>query len=143
MSNQPNALPEQSQAIYSQYQTAVQQLQIIESQINQIGAVIDELNHNIVTLNGLNSEERSTEVILPLGGLLFIKATLTGKDEILLNVGSETVIPTTFENGINILTSRLNEMNEAYKKLAEDRMKLAEISSQLEQQLNQITRQRQ
>lgn len=143
MSNQSNASTDQSQAIYSQYQTATQQLQIIESQLNQIGAVIDELNHNIVTLNGLNSKESSTAVILPLGGLLFIKAKLTGKDEILLNVGSETVIPTTFENGISILTSRLTEMNEAYKKLAEDRMKLAEITAQLENQLNQISRQRQ
>ncbi|MCE7736285.1 MAG: prefoldin subunit alpha [Candidatus Heimdallarchaeota archaeon] len=143
MSNQPNSSAEQSQAIYSQYQTATQQLQLIESQLNQIGAVVDELNHNIVTLNGLKSKDSSKEVILPLGGLLFIKAKLTGKDETLLNVGSDTVIPTTFDNGISILTSRLNEMNEAYRKLAEDRMKLAEIASQLENQLNQISRQRQ
>ena len=49
MSNQPNALTEQSQAMYSQYQTAVQQLQIIESQLNQIGSVIDELSMNLAT----------------------------------------------------------------------------------------------
>ena len=142
MSNQPNISTEQSQALYSQYQTAAQQLQVLESQLSQIGAVIDELNHNVLTLDGLILNENSNEVILPLGGLLFIKANLTGVNEILLNVGSETVVPTTFENGKNILTQRLEEMNEAFRKLSEDRIKLAKITSQLEYQLNQSTQQR-
>jgi prefoldin alpha subunit len=142
LSIQPNLTAEQGQILYSQYQTAVQQLQVIESQLNQIGGVIDELNHNIVTLNGLMENKDSIEVILPLGGLLFIKSTLSGKNEVLLNVGSETVVPITFEKGVETLTERLKEMQSVFSKLSEDRTKLAEIASQLEQQLNQISKQR-
>jgi prefoldin alpha subunit len=142
LSTQPNTTADQGQMLYSQYQTAVQQLQLIENQLNQIGAVVDELNHNINTLNGLIENNDTQEVILPLGGLLFIKANLLSENEVLMNVGSETVVPITFEKGIETLTERLKEMRDAFSKLSDDRMKLAEIASQLEQQLNQISRQR-
>lgn len=137
------AIPqEQSQALYNQYQTVVQQLQMMDNQLGQIGSVIDELSVNFATVEGLIGNKEKTEVILPLGGLLFIKANLTSEDEVLLNVGSETIIPVTFETAKEKLGERLKEMREVYQKLSEDRVKLEEIGSQLQNQLNQINRSR-
>ncbi len=142
MSNIPNISPEQSQALYNQYQSVVQQLQIMDNQLSQIGTVVDELNINLASIEGLMKNKDETDVILPLGGLLFIKTLLTKKDEVLLNVGSETIIPVTFERAKEILEERYTEMRDVFQKLSQDRIKLEEIGSQLQNQLNQINRSR-
>ncbi|OLS27165.1 MAG: Prefoldin subunit alpha [Candidatus Heimdallarchaeota archaeon LC_2] len=138
----PNISSEQSQALYNQYQSVVQQIQILDNQLAQIGSVVDELTMNLATVDGLMIRKDETEIILPLGGLLFIKADLKDKNELLLNIGSETIIPATFEKGKELLEDRYKEMQDVYQKLSKDKVKIEEIASQLQNQLNQINKTR-
>jgi prefoldin alpha subunit len=127
------------QEVYNQYQAAVRQLQYYESQETQISGLIEDLSANIRTIEGIESYSKGSEIIIPLGGMILLKAKLLEVDEILVNIGSEVVAPITSKEAKDLLASRVNEMTEVLNRIFEDRKKMEEIAAQLQTQLNQIS----
>ncbi len=131
----------EAQQLYSQYQMAVSQLQHFESQESQILSVIDELSLNLSTIDGIGKyQPLENEIIIPMGGMILLKAKLTG-DEILVNIGSEVIVPKSVDEAKDIVEKRLNEMTVVYKQLSTERQKLEEIASRLQAQMNQLSSQ--
>ena len=129
------------QEVYNQYQAAVRQLQYYETQETQIGGLIEDLSANIRTLDGIENYSKGSEIIIPLGGMILLKAKLLEVDEILVNIGSEVVAPSTHKDAKALLESRVSEMSEVLTRISGDRRKLEEIATQLQAQLNQISQQ--
>jgi prefoldin alpha subunit len=129
------------QEVYNQYQAAVRQLQYYETQETQISGLIEDLSANIRTIEGIESYSKGSEIIIPLGGMILLKAKLLEVDEILVNIGSEVVAPISAKDAKDLLASRVNEMTEVLNRIFEDRKKLEEVASQLQTQLNQISQQ--
>ncbi|MHA2253806.1 MAG: prefoldin subunit alpha [Candidatus Kariarchaeaceae archaeon] len=131
------------QDIYAQYQAAARQLQAYENQEAQVTSIVEELSLNRATLDGLGTNSKESEIILPLGGIMMIKAKLSGLDEVLINVGSEIIVPETIDRAKEIVDSRLNEMKELLNKMINDRYKLEEIIARLQSQMNELNQQNQ
>lgn len=129
------------QELYNQYQAAVRQLQYYETQETQIGGLIEDLSSNIRTIEGIDNYSKGSEIIIPLGGMILLKAKLLEVNEILVNIGSEVVAPSTSEDAKALLESRVDEMSEVLTRLTADRRKLEEIAAQLQAQLNQSSQQ--
>ncbi|MCY3413651.1 MAG: prefoldin subunit alpha [Candidatus Heimdallarchaeota archaeon] len=129
--------PEQ---VYQQYQTVVEQIQILESQLDNINSVLGDFETSVLTINGIKANDADEEIIIPLGGLISIKAKLTGIKEILLSVGSGVVVPINPDRAIDYIVGRKTEMMEYRKKLMEDHQKLADIAQNLQNYLNQLQR---
>jgi len=127
--------------LYGQYQNIVKQLQYLEQQEIQFSGLISDLKLNISTLQGLETNQESDEIIIPLGGLILVKAKLKEIGSILLNAGSNVIIPSTIDNAKNKLEDRVNEFVKIYDKIVEDRVKLETIAENLSTQLNQLSNQ--
>lgn len=125
------------QSLYNQYQSAIRQLQFIEQQEAQVEGIIEEYNSNLATLQGMKSYTDNSEILLPLGGMLLLKADLQSIDEILVDVGSETIVPTDLETAENMIKSRLENMRGALNRLLSDKQQLESIATSLQTQLNQ------
>lgn len=127
--------------LYSQYQLVLNQLQIYDNQVEQVSSAIDELSTNIITLEGLEKNKDNKDVVIPLGGLVLLKAQLLNIKEILLNVGSGVIVPINVTKGKDILTKRREDMFEVLKKLSDDRTQLENIANNLKYQLQSIQQQ--
>ena len=85
------------QNLYSQYQAATRQIQYYEQQEIQLFSVLEELTMNLQTLKGLEEYSENSHIIIPLGGIILVNAKLKEIKEVLLNIGSEIVVPTSIE----------------------------------------------
>ena len=140
MAQDPNFIqpPNSPDQIYSQYQTAVKQLQILDSQQTQLSGLIKELDLGITTLHGLENHDANSEVVLPLTNSILIKAKLTGPKEVLLSIGSDVLLPSSIQEATDHIQARRDELTVYFEKNAKDRVQLENISSQLQSQLNQM-----
>ena len=138
MSQSPaSPTPEQ---VYAQYQSVVEQIQILENQINNINSVIGELEMSLSTISSIKTNNADEEIIIPIGGMISLKAKLSGIKEILVNVGSGVIVPLDPDSAIKRIIDRKDEMNEYRDKLSEDHIKLSEIAKNLQNHLNQVSR---
>ncbi len=128
--------PEQ---VYQQYQSVVEQLKILEGQLDNLTSVINELDVSIATINGIKDNKADEEIIIPIGGMIMIKANLTGIKEILVNVGSGVVVPLEITQAVTQVTDRKTEMIEYRNRLLSDQKKLSEIAQNLANHLNQLS----
>lgn len=127
-----------TQQLYEQYQLAIRQLQYFESQEAQIISTIDELSLNVSTIDGLEKFADSIDIIIPLGATIQLKAKLSEIKEILVNIGSGVIVPTSYENAKKILNEKLEEMKKVMNQIVSEKRKLEEITSQLQTQLNNL-----
>lgn len=134
----PNTNQAEFNNLYSQYQSAVRQVQLYEQQEIQIAGLIEDLMVNSKTIEGLESNSENSEIIIPLGGLVMVKAQLSGLKEVLVNVGAGVVLPSTLDNAREILQGRVQEMNDLLNKLSSDKKQLEGIVNNLQMQLNQF-----
>lgn len=137
MTQQPPS-PEQ---VYQQYQSVVEQLQILEGQLDNLSSVINEIDMAILTINGIQNNKADEEIIIPIGGMVMLKANLTGIKEILVNIGSGVTVPMEIDAALKQIESRKSEMVEYQKRLLDDQKKLSEIAHNLQNYLNQLSRQ--
>lgn len=140
MSNPSTDQPVDPEQLHQYYQNIVNRLQQITNQENQFSNVVAELNHSLETLKGLKKYPNDSEVILPLGGLLFIKAKLTNSNEILLDVGSGSYVPTGFDEATNTLTKKLKEMSDFLQKIVEEKSSLEKEAKGLQSYFNENKR---
>lgn len=137
--SQSPAAPSTEQ-IYSQYQSVVEQLKILESQITNMQSVVGELEMSLLTISSIKSNDADEEIIIPIGGMISLKAKLSGIKEILVNVGSGVILPLDPEAASKHIIDRKTEMNEYRKKLSDDHVKLSEIAQNLQNHLNQLSK---
>ena len=132
--------PEQpdAQNLYSQYQAAVRQLQYYEQQEMQFFGVLEELALNLQTLKGIEENSGDSEIIIPLGGIILLKANLLNVKEVLLNIGSNIMVPSTISKAEESLNVKIKEMQEILQKIQGDKQQLEAIANKLQTQLNQL-----
>jgi prefoldin alpha subunit len=96
----------------------------MQSRIDMINAVTTDLTYASMAIEGLEKEKEDSELLIPIGGNSFIKATLKSPDKLIIGMGA----------GISIEKS-LQEAKEIVKKRLENTQKTRQS---LEQQLAQV-----
>ena len=136
------SLPDQGdiQATYLQYQNAVRQLQMMEQQENLYQNLIEQYHTNLETLEGLKEYPDDGDFIFPLSDMVHLKANLNGVKEILVDVGSDLLLPTDIDNAIEQLNKRITQFKDILEKISDQKRELETISSGLQAQLNQRQR---
>jgi prefoldin alpha subunit len=101
-----------------------QTAEAMQSRIDMINAVTTDLTYASMAIEGLEKEKEDSELLIPIGGNSFIKATLKSPDKLIIGMGA----------GISIEKS-LQEAKEIVKKRLENTQKTRQS---LEQQLAQV-----
>ena len=132
---QPSVDPQQ---LMSYYQNLVERVQQLESTELQLTSAITELRNNLETLTGLKTYPNDSNVMLPLGGLLFIETNLSETGKVLVDAGSGTFIPSTFDEAAQTITTRLNDMMQYLQRLLQEKEKMEAEANQIQSYLNQM-----
>jgi len=90
------------------------ELQVIEQQLKQSQNNLEILHQQIIeldtianSLDEIKNAKKGEEVLVPLGSGVFIKTSLKEDNEILTNVGSDTVITKTNTEAKSFITQQM------------------------------------
>ncbi len=101
-----------------------QTAEAIQSRINMVNAVLTDLNYANQTLDSLEKENESPEVLVPIGGSSYVRAKLEDSDRFIVGMGA----------GVSVEMTR-GQAKEVVKKRTED---LGKTQMALQQQFTQV-----
>ncbi|MGQ9718792.1 MAG: prefoldin subunit alpha [Nitrososphaerales archaeon] len=112
-------------------QSLVAELRMLEAYFNEIDARESLLGRALVesraaldTIKGFASNEPS-DLLVPIGGGLFLKASALPPDKLIINVGAGAMIEKTKEDAMAFLETRIREVEEAITKFESQKADLA------------------
>ncbi|NHJ19962.1 MAG: prefoldin subunit alpha [Candidatus Lokiarchaeota archaeon] len=104
----------------SQYRYIKEQRDIFQGQFEIINASLGNLYTTKLTLDNLkDGVNDNDEILIPIGGLVNIKATLKETKKVLVYVKNDTVIEKTVEEAIEFVTKLIEQHNTQLKFLQE------------------------
>ncbi len=117
-------------------QQMLHQMQILESYFadftqreNTLMNVLKDTTSAIESLKGI-SEEKESDTLVPIGMGTFVKTKISSDEKIVLNVGAGVAIEKDKDSAINILESRIKEIEVALKETIAQKQ---DVASKLEQ----------
>lgn len=105
----------------NQLQVYLQEFKMLESRMNEITTqremlirTLMEIRGGLSTLKGLNKLATS-EVLIPIGGGVFVNAKIPPSDKFLVGIGANVIIERNKEDAIKYVENRFNEIENAVK----------------------------
>ncbi len=134
-----NQKPEQElQAKYVQYQVLRQQLAAYLEEKTIMDTRLNELNVTIDALHRLDEIKKGDEMWSQLGSGAFIRSDIKDVDKVMISIGAGIVVKETMPRCIEILQSRLEEINSIYNEMASEITKISSVLEKLEPQLEML-----
>jgi len=99
--------------------------------------ILREAASAIESIKTIN-EKPESETLIPMGMGTFMKAKITNKDKVILNVGSGTAIEKDRDSTINYIESRIKEMEVALKDNAAQKQQVVGSLQQGKQEMNRL-----
>ncbi len=113
---------------YMEFQMLSRQVNILSQQTQLINNKIIELKTLSQSINEISNINKDTEILVPLGAGILMKASIKDSKSLLMNVGADVVLNKTHEEAHAIIESQVSELELA---LSQTESELAEINSTL------------
>jgi prefoldin alpha subunit len=109
---------------------------------------ITELRVSSMTLEGLETEKKNSQLFVPIGGGSYVKARLETANKVVVGVGADVAVERTLKEAKEELESRIADLektrealaeqfNQVVERIQENRRKLEEITAKLRQREGQ------
>lgn len=125
-------------------QPKIAELQFLEQQANQINQQANTIQSNIIELKTLNEAlsdlenvEKGKDIFIPLGSGFFISASMGGNKELLMNVGSKTLVKKSYKEAKELVIVQLKELENVLPQLEKQMMKIGIKGQALQQELQE------
>ena len=116
--------------------------QALQSRMNMVNAVIQDLTYANMTLESLGKNELGAELLVPIGGNSYIKAKLDDPDKVIVGMGAGISVEKTSQEVKGIVKKRLEGLGktrvslqqrfaQVAQKINEDRGKFEELAAEL------------
>ncbi len=116
--------------------------QALQSRMNMVNAVIQDLTYANITLESLGKNELGSELLVPIGGNSYIKAKLDDPDKVIVGMGAGVSVEKTSQEAKGIVKKRLEGLGktrvslqqrfaQVAQKINEDRGKFEELAAEL------------
>ncbi len=116
--------------------------QALQSRMNMVNAVIQDLTYANITLESLGKNELGSELLVPIGGNSYIKAKLDDPDKLIVGMGAGISVEKTSQEAKGIVKKRLEDLGktrvslqqrfaQVAQKINEDRGKFEELAAEL------------
>ncbi len=119
-----------------------QQFEFLKNQIDTIDNSLHLVKTTKKTIEGLAELKSGDELVVPIGGMAYIKAKILEPNKILMYVGSDLIIEKNFEESTEYIDELIKRHNEQRELLANQYIQLdAHIKSltpRVQQQLSQF-----
>lgn len=103
-----------------QFRYLKEQRDMYQGQFEIVNASLLNLINTKTTLDNLKDGiEKDTEILVPIGGLVSIKASIKDTEKVLLYISQDTVIEKTIPDSIEFINKLIDQHNEQLKFLTE------------------------
>jgi prefoldin alpha subunit len=93
----------------------------LQQRIGMVNAALTDINYANMTLDGIEKEKESSEMLVPIGGSSYIKVKLADTNKVIIGLGSSVSVEKTLPEAKAALKERLDElektMNSAQQQL--------------------------
>lgn len=121
------------------------EFKVLEQHIKQMQAQLEAITHQLIELhstsNSLDEFKKinvGTEIFLPLSSGIFAKASVKDTSELLVNVGSNTVVKKDVDSAKTLIKNQLEEMKRIQNHMIAELEKMTSHASQIETQLQKL-----
>ena len=116
----------------SLFEAYKEQLESLEKQAAYVQAIIEDYTKAKVTMEKLSKTKKDSDVLVPIGGGVFLYAKYDSNAKVLLSEGADVVIERDIDYAIDALQKRIDDLNNGLTKLNE-------MAIQLQQKMRDIS----
>lgn len=120
---------------YLQFQLLLQQENQIEQAVKALNKQKEELQILKQSLEEISNTKKSSDLLVPLGGGIFLKATLNDNEEILMNVGAKTVIKKSPKEAVKIIENQFKEIDKVILETEKEHSEILVQQNRLQEEL--------
>ena len=108
----------------------------LQQRISMVNAALTDINYANMTLDGIEKEKESSEMLVPIGGSSYIKVKLADTNKVIIGLGSNVSVEKSLPEAKATLKERLDElektMNSAQQQLSQVAERINSGRSRLE-----------
>ena len=127
---------EQLQKKYFEFQMLMQQLQQMEQQINQVKQNVVELISLSSNLKQMKEVSNESDMYVPMGSGIFLKAKTLGSDKVVMNVGSGVCVTKSVDDAVSMVNKQVEELKGFVKTLEAQMEQGAQALQGLQQEMS-------
>jgi len=109
-----------------------QQINRLQEELGKIELLKLEILKSIESMEGL---KQSKEVLVPLGGGVFVRAVVEDRDKVIVNVGADVFVEKSIDETIEDLKGSSEELNRAESRIKEQIAKTLAVVEKLQKEL--------
>ncbi len=118
--------------LHQQYR---KQLEMIGAQVELLESTVGEYGRARDTIEEVGNAREGSEILVPIGGNVFIYSTLKDSSRVITGIGGNVAIEKKVDKAIDIIEKRIEDIRKEEKKLGElaqkIQLKLEEISTKI------------
>jgi prefoldin alpha subunit len=114
----------------------------LQSRISFTNSAINELRVSSMTLEGLETEKKDSQLFVPIGGGSYVKAKLETANTVVVGVGADVAVERTLKEAKEELEARIAELektrealvqqfNQVVARIQDNRAQIEEITAKL------------
>ncbi len=82
----------------------------LQQRISMVNAALTDINYANMTLDGIENEKESSEMLVPIGGSSYIKVKLADTNKVIIGVGAGVSVEKNLSEAKAALKERLDEL---------------------------------
>ena len=142
--------PQNPQARQDELQESMFKLELIKTQLeglSQQGELFEITTNELIrareTLTNIKELPADKELLIPIGGDVFIYSTVSDVNKVLISIGSGTMIEDGTENAIEKLDSRLDNLTKTNQNILQSISRLQQQAQDLSMKIQELSREMQ
>jgi prefoldin alpha subunit len=132
---------QQLQRIYTEQQITESNISVLQQRIEIIQAYLTNYQSGLMVLNEIEGKKEGEEMMMNVGGNIFVEAKLVNPSTVARGIGSGVRIEQSTGDAKKALQSSIEGLEKQYQSLTEEYQKLVTRASALNSQFQQLAAQ--
>lgn len=120
---------EEFQKKYTEYSVYKSQVDALANEIAIINTTLNNLSAAKTTIENVNKLTEKQEILVPIGGNAFLKATIDDTKNVLLNIGSNVIVNKSIADALQVIEKQISDLTKAQESLS---AKIEDLTSKIE-----------
>ena len=108
-------------------------------ELSLVNSSISNLSTAKSTLEAIKNLKEKNELLVPIGGNIFLKANLKDKDSVLAGIGPELLLKKDLKSATKTIDEQVDELTDARKKMEDRIRELSDKMAKLEPELRKFS----
>ena len=126
------------QSLYMESQLTEQNLGLIQQRLEFSQVLLNSYRTGLMVLEELEQRKEGEEMLMNIGGSMYVRANLSNPDIVTRTLGSGVKIEQSLEDAKKSVEEAITAIEAQYKHLAEEHNKLLAHSSKLNAEMNRL-----